>query len=172
MMRNILLSSSSSFFIIKTSGIRLREQEMTWPLLTFLRHLSWVSTENLFCVNQNNYKITSLFPIFKSSVSIANLHKTKEKSIILKEVFNIKFSNKKLLSPCLTLTLLALFYIPNMDASRFPTTEALTAVSTTASCCGSPVYSYIKWQLWGLIVLEFIEADRTGVNAYSMRIKL
>ena len=39
-------------------------------------------------------------------------------------------------------------------------------------CYGSPVYSYINQWFWGLIAVEYIRVDRTGVNAYSIRIKL
>ena len=71
--------------------------------------------------------------MFKTAASIANLPKTEERSITLNVEFTRKFPPKELPSPYLTLTFLALFQIPNLRARRFPTTEALALVSTTAS---------------------------------------
>ena len=99
----------------------------------FLRHLSWVSTENPFSINQDNPNIISLFLISKTSASIANLLKTEEESITLNIVLTMKFPPKWLPSPSLTLTFLALFYIANLHARPFSSTEALAPVSTTAS---------------------------------------
>ena len=141
MISNISLSSSGSSSIIKISGIHLTEQGITWPVLTFLMHLSWVSTENPFSVNQDNHNIRSLFPISKTSLSIANLPKTEEESITLNVVFTTQFPPKELPSPCLTLTFLALFHIPNLYARCFPVTKALASVSTTASISSSAKYN-------------------------------
>ena len=69
----------------------------------------------------------------KTSASIANLPNTKQESITLNVVFTTKFTPKKLPSPYLTLTFLTLFHILSLRARRFPTTEALAPVSTTAS---------------------------------------
>ena len=142
MISNIVLSSSSFSYIIETSGIYLIEQWITWPLLTFLRHLSWVSNENPFFVNQDNCKITSLFPISNTSTSVPNLPNIEKKSIPLNHVFTTKSSSKKLPSSYLTLTFLAFLHIPNLHARYFPTTQVLAAVSTTASAC-SPA----RWNL-------------------------
>ena len=75
----------------------------------------------------------SLFPMLKTSVSIPNLPKTDKESIILQDIFTTTFPSNELPSSYLTLTFLTLFHIPNLHARHFPTTEALTPVSTTAS---------------------------------------
>ena len=141
MISSILPSSSGSSSIIKTFVIYLTEQGITWQLLTFLRHLSCVSTKNPFSVNQGNPNIISLFPISKTSASIANLSKTKEESITLHVVFTTEFPPKELPSPWLTLTFLALFQSPSLCARRFRTTEALAPVSTIASTSYSERYN-------------------------------
>ena len=77
--------------------------------------------------------MTSLFPTYKTSASIAKLSTTENESIALNVVFTITFPPKYLPSPYLTLTFFTIFQIPDLYARHFPTAEALAAVSTTAS---------------------------------------
>ena len=51
----------------------------------------------------------------------------------MNKVFTSKFSWKKLTSPCLVQTILTRFRIPNLHSQRFPNTEALGPLATTAS---------------------------------------
>ena len=133
MISNILPSSSGFSSIIKTSRIHRAEQAITRPLLTFLKHLSGVFTENPFSVNQDTTNITLVFPIPKTIASIVTLSKIKEESVTFNDVFTTRFSTNQLPSPYLTLTFLTLFHILNLGARRFPTIAELASVSTTPS---------------------------------------
>src|SRR5437868_1263604 len=83
--------------------------------------------------------MTSLFPISKTSASYGNLHKTEEESRALNEALATNFPSKLDPSPCLTLTFLALFHIPNLHARRIPITRVLAPQSTIASTFSPPI---------------------------------
>ena len=152
MLSNILPSCSGSSYIIKTSGIHLTWQGISWPVFTFFRHLFRVYIANPFSVYQYNPYITSLFPTSKTSASITNLPNIEEKSITLNEVYTTRFPPYQLPSFCLTSTFLALFHIPNWRTRHFSTTKALATVSMTASTSCSPrcMLTINRGVLWGV----------------------
>ena len=55
--------------------------------------------------------------------------------------FATTFPSKEFPSPCLNLTCLVLFQIPNLRASHLPATEEITPVSTTTSTASPAKYS-------------------------------